>query len=68
MIDAHPSHLPIAILVELKDDPLPVLPVGFVQPHLIGPTELDVLDAEIRSVCPEQQLITPDEVRGAHQH
>ena len=36
------------------------------QPHPIGPAELDALDAEIRSVFPEQQLLTPDDVRGAH--
>jgi Phosphoinositide phospholipase C, Ca2+-dependent len=63
--DAHPRHLPITILVELKDEPIPdPLQVGFVQPQLIGPAELDALDAEIRSVFPEQQLLTPDGVRG----
>jgi Phosphoinositide phospholipase C, Ca2+-dependent len=65
--DAHPRHLPIAILVELKDEPIPdPLQLGFVQPQLIGPAELDALDAEIRSVFPEQQLLTPDAVRGSH--
>jgi Phosphoinositide phospholipase C, Ca2+-dependent len=65
--DAHPLHLPIAILVELKDDPIPdPLQIGFVQPQPIGPTELDALDAEIRSVFPEQQLLTPAAVRGSH--
>jgi Phosphoinositide phospholipase C, Ca2+-dependent len=64
--DAHPRHLPIAILVELKDEPIPdPLQLGFVQPHPIGPTELDALDGEIRSVFPEQQLLTPNEVRGS---
>jgi Phosphoinositide phospholipase C, Ca2+-dependent len=65
--EAHPRHLPISILVELKDEPIPdPLQVGFVQPQPIGPTELDALDAEIRSVFPEQQLLTPTAVRGAH--
>jgi Phosphoinositide phospholipase C, Ca2+-dependent len=65
--DAHRRHLPIAILVELKDEPIPdPLQLGFVQPQPIGPAELDALDAEIRSVFPEQQLLTPDELRGAH--
>jgi hypothetical protein len=65
--DAHPRHLPIAILVELKDGPIPdPLQLGFVQPQPIGPAELDVLDAEIRSVLPEQQMLTPDDVRGSH--
>jgi hypothetical protein len=65
--DANPQHLPLAILVELKDDPIPdPLQVGFVQPQPIGPTELDALDAEIRSVFSEEQLLTPDVVRGSH--
>jgi hypothetical protein len=65
--DAHPQHLPIAILVELKDQPIPdPLQLGFVQPHPIGPAELDALDAEIRSVLAEDRIITPDDVRGSH--
>jgi hypothetical protein len=62
--DAHPGHLPIAVLVELKDGPIPD-PLGvFVQPLPIGPAELDALDAEIRSVFDERRIITPDDVRG----
>lgn len=65
--DANPRHLPIAILVELKDGAIPdPLNVGFVQPHPIGPAELDALDDEIRSVFDDSRLITPDDVRGAH--
>jgi hypothetical protein len=60
--DAHPGHLPIAILVELKDDVF--LPeFGTAIPEFIGPAQLDALDAEIRSVFPPQQLIVPDDVR-----
>jgi hypothetical protein len=63
--DANPHHLPIAILVELKDDPIPdPLGLGFVIPHPIGPAELDALDAEIRSVVGDEDMITPDDVRG----
>jgi calcium-dependent phosphoinositide phospholipase C len=63
--DAHPDHLPLAILVELKDDDIPdPLNAGFVHPHKIGAPELDALDAEIRSVFSERQLITPDDIRG----
>jgi calcium-dependent phosphoinositide phospholipase C len=63
--DAHPTHLPLAILVELKDDDIPdPLNAGFVHPHKIGPPELDALDAEIRSVFSERRLITPDDIRG----
>jgi hypothetical protein len=63
--DAHPNHLPIAILVELKDDVIPdPVNAGFVQPIPIGPAELDALDAEIRSVFDDDEVITPDDVRG----
>ncbi len=64
---AHPGHLPITILVELKDDAIPdPLGLGFVQPLPIGPADLDALDAEIRSVFDRHQLITPDRVRGGY--
>ncbi len=63
--DANPAHLPLAILVELKDEPIPdPVNAGFVIPHLIGRPELDALDAEIRSVFPPSRIITPDAVRG----
>jgi hypothetical protein len=61
--DAHPAHVPIAILLEVKDSvdfPNPPNPVP------IGPAELDALDAEIRSVFAPDELITPDDVRGEH--
>jgi hypothetical protein len=61
--DAHPRHLPLTILVELKDDEIPD-PLGiFVQPLKIHTPEMDALDAEIRSVFSEHDLITPDDVR-----
>ncbi len=64
--DAHPHHVPITILIEAKDgaieDPLNL---GFLVPPPIGAAELDLLDGEIRSVFPPEQLITPDDVRGS---
>lgn len=67
----HPGHLPIMVQVEAKDDaaPIPpdVLPPGLpppVTPVPFGPSELDGIDAEIRSVFADHQLITPDVVRG----
>jgi len=64
--DAHPLHVPMTILVEAKDDVLPPnLGFDFVVPIQIGDPELDAIDAEIRSVFPAAQLITPDDVRGA---
>ncbi len=65
--DANPGHLPIAILVELKDEPIPdPLNLGFVIPEPIGPAQLDDLDAEIRSVFDESEMISPDDVRGSY--
>lgn len=62
--DDHLRHLPIAILVELKDDVLPSTDTfGFVRPIPFGPEELDEVDATIRSVFPTDQLITPDDLR-----
>jgi len=69
--DANPGHLPLMVLVEAKDDPL-VLPPGVLPPGLpppampvpFGAPELDGIDAEIRSVFSDDQLITPDDVRG----
>ena len=60
---ANPGHLPIAILVELKDGSIGA---PFVEPVPIGGPELDALDAEIRSVFSDAQLLTPDEVRGSY--
>lgn len=60
--DAHPRHLPIAVLIELKDGvevPGPPDPVPFT------PALTRALDDEIRSVFPEERLLTPDDVRGA---
>ena len=63
--DSQRGHLPIMILIEAKDDVIPdPLDLGFVTPIPIGSTELDTIDAEIRSVFPERRLITPDQVRG----
>ena len=60
---AHPGHIPIFILVETKQGK----PEGNV--HLTVPEDFtsatfDALDAEIRSVFPPDELITPDDVRG----
>jgi len=63
--DTHPHHLPIMILIEAKDDVLPdPFNLGFVTPIPIGSALFDDLDAEIRSVFPPEQLITPDDVRA----
>jgi hypothetical protein len=57
----HPKHVPIFILVELKDDqPSPEL----TRPVPIGAAELDALDKEILSVFQRNEILAPDDVRG----
>jgi Phosphoinositide phospholipase C, Ca2+-dependent len=63
---AHPDHVPIFILVETKQGK----PRG--EPHLTEPesftsSTFDALDAEIRSVFPSNEIITPDDVRGHYE-
>ena len=62
--DGNRGHLPITILVELKEDPIPdPVHLGFTVPlPVLGP-DMDELDAEIRSVFPKNQVLTPDDVR-----
>lgn len=62
---SHPSHIPILVLVELKQ--------SMVGPTLVTPVpldrkQLDAVDAEIRSVFDEQEMISPDWVRGEFDH
>jgi hypothetical protein len=65
--DANPSHLPIAILIEGKSDPIPdPFNLGFTVPLPFTTALLDDLDAEIRSVFSRDRLIVPDDVRGHH--
>lgn len=61
--EAHGGHIPIAVLLELKNDDygLPDLPF-----HNWVQGDLDRLDATIRSVFPEDAMFTPDDLRGGH--
>jgi hypothetical protein len=62
--DTHRGHLPIAILVEMKEDEIPdPANLGFTTPLIFGASDLDDIDEEIRSVFPKNQVITPDDVR-----
>jgi hypothetical protein len=59
----HPRHIPIFILVETKQqEPRP--PYQVTRPELFTSGTFDALDAEIRSVFPANEIITPDDVRG----
>ena len=59
---AHPDHVPILIIMNLKEGGLK-LP-GAVVAALFDAKAMNQIDAEIRSVFPEAALITPDKVQG----
>ncbi len=74
---ANPTHLPIAILVEIKSDSLvdgadglgidlSQFPVDWVEPVPMTAALFEDLEAEILSVFDEDQILTPDDVRGDH--
>jgi hypothetical protein len=60
--DQTPGHLPVVINIELKGDRLPA-PFDATAVTPFDATQLDAVDAEIRSVLGDR-LITPDDVRG----
>ena len=64
---AHPRHLPLFLLIETKYDKPGSAPRSYAVPtEPFTPAVFDALDAEIRSVFPEGEIITPDQVRGQH--
>jgi hypothetical protein len=60
---AHPRHSPLFILIETKTD-RPQAQVELTEPEPFTARTFDALDAEIRSVFPQDALIVPDQVRG----
>jgi hypothetical protein len=60
---AHPGHIPLFILVETKEGK-PDSKLQVTVPEPFTSSTFDALDAEIRSVFPAEELITPDDVRG----
>ena len=58
---ANRRHVPILILVELKDESIFALPT---KPVRFSAEELDGVDAEILSVFDRSEILTPDRVRG----
>jgi hypothetical protein len=60
---AHPDHIPIFILVETKQG-APSGNLHLTTPEPFTSATFDALDAEIRSVFPPDEMITPDDVRG----
>jgi hypothetical protein len=63
---AHPKHIPIFILVETKQEK-PRPPAQVTVPESFTSSTFDALDAEIRSVFPAIEIITPDDVRGKYE-
>jgi hypothetical protein len=64
---ANPEHLPVTVFLEPKDTPTPdLLRLGFATPLRIGRSEIEALEAEVRSIFPPGRLLTPDDIRGGH--
>jgi calcium-dependent phosphoinositide phospholipase C len=57
----HPRHVPVILLVELKDEEVPLLQESILP---FDEKALDQLDAEIRGVFNADELLEPDDVRG----
>ena len=64
--DANPEHVPFAIDIQFKDGPLIFAVPDQAKPEHWTTEAMDGLDAEIRSVFPAKDIITPDDVRGSH--
>jgi hypothetical protein len=61
---ANPRHVPLLIMLELKGSDRRAVEAGGVQAPPWNGEALDDLDAEIRSVFREREMITPDDLRG----
>jgi hypothetical protein len=64
--DANSGHVPVMVLLELKDDAIPDPGIGFVVPRQWGAADLDKIDRKVRAVFSPADLLTPDDVRGTH--
>jgi Phosphoinositide phospholipase C, Ca2+-dependent len=62
--DAHPDHTPILMMINPKSSGIPWVGAAKVLPWVKD--SFNRMDAEIRTVFSEDQLITPDDVRGSH--
>jgi hypothetical protein len=58
---SHPRHLPIFVLIENKTGRSRP---EFAEPEPLSAAAMDALDAEIRSVFRDEEMIKPDDVRG----
>ncbi|MEZ5936946.1 MAG: phosphatidylinositol-specific phospholipase C1-like protein [Hyphomonadaceae bacterium] len=62
--DAHPDHTPILIMINPKHSPLSW--EGATPVHPFGKEAFERMDADIKSVFPEDRIVKPDDVRGTH--
>jgi hypothetical protein len=60
--DAHPDHIPILVTLNAKDDSIPM--PGSATPLKFDTAAFDALDAEVLSVLPKTDIVTPDDVQG----
>ncbi len=60
---ANPKHLPVYLQIENKEG---IVREGFAKPEPLTKATMDALDAEIRSVFDESEVVKPDDVRGKH--
>lgn len=61
--EASPDHVPLLIMLELKRSDARAVAAGGVDAPAWDASALNSLDAEIRSVFGEDEMITPDDVR-----
>ena len=60
----HPRHIPLFILIETKQGKSKR--IKLTEPEPFTSATFDALDAEIRSVFPADEIVTPDGVRGSY--
>ncbi|MGK5020648.1 Ca2+-dependent phosphoinositide-specific phospholipase C [Janthinobacterium sp. LB2P10] len=63
--DANAGHIPLFLLIEAKNQDVPILP-GATQTVPFSPGLFDDLDHELMSVLGRDRIITPDDVRGTY--
>ncbi len=63
--DANPDHVPVAVDIQFKDGPLIFAVPDQAVPEKWTAEAMATLDAEIASVFDADEVITPDDVRGA---
>jgi hypothetical protein len=63
--EAHPGHVPLFLLIEAKNQDLPILP-GATRTVPFSPALFDDLDRELVEVMGRDRIITPDDVRNGY--